>query len=126
MGHHHRKNKSTDSASIERGESSQQESGANQFDFSSMLGGLNFDNVDFSKIDMNKVKSIMDKIKLPDEGQDSGSTRATPGGRYDPRINLINSLKELMPSRRARTMDNISRFLQISQLLGVNRNISHK
>lgn len=121
MGHHHRKNKSVPSNNLN---SSNGESTNNNFDLSSMLGNLNFDNVDLSKIDMNKVKSIMDRIKLP-ETADKGSP-ISGNSSLDTRINLINSLKELMPTRRAKTMDNITKFLQISQLLSNNRNFSRK
>lgn len=121
MGHHHRKDKTTQ----EKQTAPSNDSNAlNNVDFSSMLGNLNLDNVDLSKIDMNKVKSIMDRIRLPEGADNSGSSNGSNG--LDPRINLINSLKELMPSKRARTMDNISKFLQLSQILNNSRNFSRK
>jgi predicted component of type VI protein secretion system len=119
MGHHHHKNKSVEKVTTNPPENSTQENN----DLLSMLSSFNINNLDFSKIDMNKVKSMMNNIKLPDSISSQGAGTNSNG---DARINLINSLKEFMPTKRARAMDNITKLLQITQLLNNNRNTYNK
>jgi hypothetical protein len=117
MGHHHRKNRIQSETQPKMSQDLNTNPLAN-IDLSSMLGNLNLDNIDLSKIDMNKVQSIMDKIKLPEN-----TSEGTPGNLKngtDSRINFLNSLKSMLPTRRAKTMDSVTKFIQIAQLMNVN------
>lgn len=110
MGHHHKKrgSKKDQSPIMESNSNNQFEN----IDISSILGNLNLDNIDLSKIDMKKVQSILEKVKLPE-----GSNSYNSESKRDPKTDLLNSLKAMLPPDRARTMDNISRLLQLTQLM---------
>lgn len=125
MGHHHRKNRIKEQPQQPQVDS-QQNAAQNPFgnmDLSSMLGSLNLDNIDLSKIDMDKVQSVMNKIKLPENSSGSGPINSNNGS--DPRINLLNSLKGILPGNRAKTVDNITKFLQLGQLMNNHRSTKH-
>lgn len=112
MGHHHKKNRTPITDNLPQAVESNAPS---NMDLSSMLGNLNLGNVDLSKVDMNKVQSMMNKISPQ-------TTRAnnTPNNNrnlMDSRIELLNSLKSILPSKRAKTMDSITKFIQITQLM---------
>lgn len=113
MSHHHKKRRPTGEESLPQNVNENINPLGN-LDFSSMLGNLNLDSVDFSKIDMNKVQSMMQNIKLPE-----ASSEGTPGKQkngLDPRISFLNSLKALLPGNRAKTVDDVTKFIQISQI----------
>jgi hypothetical protein len=118
MGHHHRRNRNQERPENEIPQNTNNNPLGNM-DISSMLGNLNLDNVDLSKIDMSKVQSMMDKITIPKGSSESPS--GSPNNGNDARINILNSLKAIMPARRARSMDSLSKFIQLAQLINPNR-----
>jgi hypothetical protein len=116
MGHHHRKNRPAAESTASAGASTAENSNTNpsgNMDFASMLGNLNMDNFDLSKVDFNKVQSMMQKIKLPDNiGSGANSTNGA-----DPRLAFLNSLKGVLPPGRSKTMDNVTKFIQLTSLI---------
>ena len=116
MGHHHRKNRpEVETRPTENANTNTNPLG--NMDLSSMLGNFNLDNIDLSKIDFNKVQSMMQNIKLPDNiGSGENGTKAA-----DPRIALLNSLKGVLPPGRSKTMDTVTKFIQLTSLLGSKR-----
>jgi hypothetical protein len=128
MGHHHRRNRNQERPENDVAQNTNNNPIGNM-DISSMLGNLNLDNIDLSKIDMNKVQSMMDKISIPKSTPEAPS--GSPGTGIDPRMNFLNSLKGILPARRARSMDSITKFFTIAQLFsntkGAKPNLSkHK
>lgn len=118
MGHHHRRNRSQSIQQTNLPQTTNSNPLANM-DLTSMLGNLNLDNIDLSKIDLTKVQSIMDKIKLPETT--TLNNGATSNSEYDKRMNLLNSLKVLLPANRARTMDSVTKFFQLTKLMNNKR-----
>ena len=118
MGHHHRKNRPEVQASTSENVNTNTNTNTNtnplgNVDLASMLGNFNLDNVDMSKIDFNKVQSMMQKIKLPDN-MSSGESGSKAG---DPRLDFLSSLKGILPPGRSKTMDNVTKFIQLTSLM---------
>lgn len=130
MGHHHKKNRIAQSENI----SENSEVSSNLFgnmDMSSMLGNMNFNNIDFSKIDMNKVKSMMDQMKLPEVAPKpvQEPIKPSPGNvktDADPRLNFLYSLKAMLPAKRAKTLDGVTKFIELAQLMNFGPKSHHK
>ena len=117
MGHHHRKsrNQSTQSTPQTNLPVTVNSNPLANMDLTSMLGNLNLDSIDLSKIDLTKVQSIMEKIKTPEIS--SSSEGVVSSNEYDKKMNLLNSLKVLLPAERAKTMDNVTKFFQLTKLM---------
>jgi hypothetical protein len=114
MGHHHKKHRPEAQASAPENANP---TPSGNTDFASMLGNFNLDNIDMSKIDFNKVQSMMQKIKLPDNigAGENGTSGA------DPRLAFLSSLKGILPPGRSKTMDNVTKFIQITSLIRPKR-----
>ena len=123
MGHHHRKNRNEAPSSTPENNNSNNTSNNNplgNIDLSSILGNFNLDNIDFSKIDFNKVQSAMKNMKLPENGNTGNGEHTS--SYSDPRISFLNSLKGLLPPGRSKTMDNITKFIQLTSMVNNVRN----
>jgi hypothetical protein len=122
MGHHHRKNRIKEQPQVEQSQNTTSNTFGNM-DLSSMLGNLNLNDIDLSKIDMDKVQSIMNNIKNTDNSQEGNRADSITGN--DPRINMLNSLKSILPGDRGKTLDSITKFLQFGQLINKRRSKKH-
>jgi hypothetical protein len=130
MGHHHRKHKgkykgnsTANSPPIENASNNK-----SNIDLGAMLQNLNLNDVDLSKIDMNKVQSIMDKMNVPQAGKSENNTsdgdntfNGIINNLNDPRIYILNSIKEALPRKKAKKIERITKLLQMTNAMNNKR-----
>jgi hypothetical protein len=123
MGHHHRRNRNQESPNPDLSQNTNNNNNPlGNMDISSMLGNLNLNNIDLSKVDMSKVQSMMNKMSVPQSTPESPS--GSPDIGIDPSMNFLNSLRAIMPAKRSKSMDSITKFFKIAQLLNSARGIN--
>jgi hypothetical protein len=130
MGHHQRKHKgkykgnsTANSPPIENASNNK-----SNIDLGAMLQNLNLNDVDLSKIDMNKVQSIMDKMNVPQAGKSENNTsdgdntfNGIINNLNDPRIYILNSIKEALPRKKAKKIERITKLLQMTNAMNNKR-----